>query len=182
MSSDLTSLDANNVFNINNNQFTSFNPKGNGSEKYVSKKAQVGRLVPVTQTCTHTNSSAANYESKQDLLDARAKTIDASNVSTTYNLNHQSSIVDQAMLTRDSGGQQPRRSTKHLMHIQDEGSFDDEGGEQSHHMEQQQHQRAKSLSPSGYYTAKESGCIQFNDTLNGKRLNKTVIGQHGKKA
>lgn len=123
--SDLTSLDASNMFNVNNNQFTSFNPNGNLREHYESKGGQVGRLVPVTQTCTHTNSSAANYESKDQLFEARARTVDASNVSTTYNLNHQSMVVDQALLTRDS--RQPQHSNKHLMRIQDEGSFDEEG-------------------------------------------------------
>ena len=63
--SDMSSLNASNVFAIQNG-FTSFNPHGAEDNDYFNQieRAQ-HRLVPTTQTNTQTNSSNTNYESKE---------------------------------------------------------------------------------------------------------------------
>ena len=54
--------------------------------------------MPIAQTATQTNSSATEYGSKE-LLEARARHMEASHISTPYQVNHQPYIVDQALPT-----------------------------------------------------------------------------------
>lgn len=89
----------------------------------------------MTQTCTLTSSSAAAYDS-HELLDERARQLDASSIGVAYQLNRNGQGVDKTW----PAFEQPPTSNKDLMRIQDEGSDDEAGRE----LEQQ---RARSLSP-----------------------------------
>lgn len=162
--SDVTSLNCSNMFTMNN-QFGSFNPAGNGLEQHDSR-GNGGRLVPMTQTCTLTSSSAAAYDSKE-LLEARTRQMAASNVSAAYQVSHEAFVADKVQPVFDRAP----ASNNDLMRIQDDGSFDEETDRV---LEQQ---RARSLSPQAYVSRRGNGCVQFNDTLNGQRLNRTVVGE-----